>query len=246
MEINSMSHLLSKSDFKIARTCPTKLYYKKLRYPSTKDDDQYLELLAEGGFFVEKVAKLLFPEGQEVPFDQDHNEAARHTLSKEVDYQMDSVTRHAETFSASLTPTLRRIETPINVSCKDCEYRMLEPHTPNGFDECWREMAKTAPHLLDLYHVGEIGGRGTPLANALIKQGKAGLFDIPIELVVNSEGKIGENNKRQLVQIEGTRFGPEWIHPELADILRTFAYHMIRFKIVPCLGFDMAFEDFSR
>ena len=36
---------LTKSDFKVARTCPTKLYYKKLKYPTTQDDDEYLELL---------------------------------------------------------------------------------------------------------------------------------------------------------------------------------------------------------
>lgn len=37
---------LSKSDFKIARTCGTKLYYRKLRYPTTQDDDPYLNFLA--------------------------------------------------------------------------------------------------------------------------------------------------------------------------------------------------------
>jgi hypothetical protein len=44
---------LTKSDFKIARTCPTKLYYKKLRYPSLMDDNPYLEFLADGGYMVE-------------------------------------------------------------------------------------------------------------------------------------------------------------------------------------------------
>src|SRR5579871_1203744 len=65
---------LSKSDFKVARTCGTKLYYKKLRYPSKMDDDPYLEFLADGGYMVETIAKLLFPEGTELEFDS--NEAA--------------------------------------------------------------------------------------------------------------------------------------------------------------------------
>src|SRR5271155_5486557 len=60
---------LSKSDFKVARTCGTKLYFKKLRYPSKLDDDPYLEFLADGGYMVETIAKLLFPEGREVEFD---------------------------------------------------------------------------------------------------------------------------------------------------------------------------------
>jgi hypothetical protein len=59
---------LSKSDFKVARTCGTKLYYRKLRYPSKFDDDPYLEFLADGGYMVETIAKLLFPEGKEIGF----------------------------------------------------------------------------------------------------------------------------------------------------------------------------------
>lgn len=57
---------LTKSDFKVARTCPTKLYYKKLRYPSLMDDDPYLEFLADGGYMVETMAKLLYPDGREI------------------------------------------------------------------------------------------------------------------------------------------------------------------------------------
>jgi hypothetical protein len=57
---------LTKSDFKVARVCPTKLYYKKLRYPSTNDDNPYLEFLADGGYMVEKMAKLLFSNGREL------------------------------------------------------------------------------------------------------------------------------------------------------------------------------------
>ena len=54
---------LSKSDFKIARTCPAKLYYKKLRYPTILDDDPYMALLADGGFMVGKLAQLQYPDG---------------------------------------------------------------------------------------------------------------------------------------------------------------------------------------
>jgi hypothetical protein len=54
---------LSKSDFKIARTCPAKLYYKKLHYPTILDDDPYMASLADGGFMVGKLAQLQYPEG---------------------------------------------------------------------------------------------------------------------------------------------------------------------------------------
>ena len=48
---------LSKSDFKVARSCATKLYYKKLDYLSVRDDDAYLRFLADGGYMIEAIAK---------------------------------------------------------------------------------------------------------------------------------------------------------------------------------------------
>lgn len=58
-----MPPYLSKSDFKVARNCATKLFYKKSHYPTALDEDSYMELLADGGFMVGKFAQLLFPEG---------------------------------------------------------------------------------------------------------------------------------------------------------------------------------------
>lgn len=57
---------LTKNDFIAARSCQTKLYYKKLGYPSLLDDDLYLEFLRDGGYMVEAMAKLLFPDGREL------------------------------------------------------------------------------------------------------------------------------------------------------------------------------------
>ncbi len=54
---------LSKSDFAIGRSCPTKLYYLKNKYPNTIEDDEYLELMAEGGYMIGKMAQLLYPDG---------------------------------------------------------------------------------------------------------------------------------------------------------------------------------------
>lgn len=60
-----MAHL-SKSDFKVAHTCPTKLWYKKKGYPTSTDQNEYMKMLADGGFMFGKLAMLLFPEGIEV------------------------------------------------------------------------------------------------------------------------------------------------------------------------------------
>jgi hypothetical protein len=58
-----MKPYLSKSDFKVASSCATKLFYKKNRYPTTLDDDPFMELLADGGFMVGKFAQLQEPDG---------------------------------------------------------------------------------------------------------------------------------------------------------------------------------------
>ena len=57
--------LLSKSRFKIGIECPNKLYYTfhKEDYPSTKQEDTFLQALAQGGFQVEELARLHYPEG---------------------------------------------------------------------------------------------------------------------------------------------------------------------------------------
>ena len=57
---------LSKSDFKVAQTCATKLYYKKNKYSSLNEENDYLNLLADGGFMIGKLAQLLYPEGYEI------------------------------------------------------------------------------------------------------------------------------------------------------------------------------------
>lgn len=57
-----MPHL-SKSDFKVAMDCATKLYYKKNRYPSLMQNNEYLEMLADGGYMIGKMAQLLYDGG---------------------------------------------------------------------------------------------------------------------------------------------------------------------------------------
>ncbi len=73
-------HTLSKSDFKLARSCPTKLYYRELGYPDNVADDDYLQMLAEGGYMVEVLAKQQFPEGISLDYGGDPRDAAARTM----------------------------------------------------------------------------------------------------------------------------------------------------------------------
>lgn len=54
---------LTKSDYKVARDCITKLYYSKNNYPNNLEDNEYMDFLSEGGYVVGKMAQLLFSGG---------------------------------------------------------------------------------------------------------------------------------------------------------------------------------------
>lgn len=55
---------LTKSKFKLAYECPTKLYYiDKPQYANQQAEDSFLKALAEGGYQVEALARCYFPEG---------------------------------------------------------------------------------------------------------------------------------------------------------------------------------------
>lgn len=57
--------VLSKSRFKLGLECPNKLFFTgKKSYANNKDDDSFMEALAEGGFQVEELARMSFPEGE--------------------------------------------------------------------------------------------------------------------------------------------------------------------------------------
>ena len=59
---------LTKSRFQTALECPTKLFYvrKSDEYPSTKEDNDFLMALAEGGFQVGALAKCYHPDGIDI------------------------------------------------------------------------------------------------------------------------------------------------------------------------------------
>ena len=57
---------LSKSDFQLASSCPKKLVYKKNGYPTANDTNEFMEMLAKGGYIVGEMATLLFPTGIEI------------------------------------------------------------------------------------------------------------------------------------------------------------------------------------
>jgi len=79
---------LTKSRFKLALDCPTKLYYtRKAEYENNADVNTFLEQLAQGGFQVEELARMEHPGGIVLLGDDyDYNKLAEETknlLSRE-------------------------------------------------------------------------------------------------------------------------------------------------------------------
>lgn len=70
--------LLTKSKFKKALTCPTKLFYAHHAYPDSGKIDPFLQALAEGGIQVGELAKRHFAGGLEI-FEENPNDAAEIT-----------------------------------------------------------------------------------------------------------------------------------------------------------------------
>ncbi|HYN82782.1 MAG TPA: DUF2779 domain-containing protein [Gemmatimonadaceae bacterium] len=54
------SRTLSKSDFKLARSCRAKLFFRENGYPDSRESNPYLSLLAQGGYMVEALAKAKY------------------------------------------------------------------------------------------------------------------------------------------------------------------------------------------
>ena len=75
-----MPRYLTKSRFKLAVECPTKLFYsgKEKLYRNIKNEDSFLQALADGGFQVGKLAQLLWPSGYEIT-SKNHEEAEQET-----------------------------------------------------------------------------------------------------------------------------------------------------------------------
>lgn len=70
---------LTKSLFKIAEECPRKLYYTKHKeFASLRENDDFLQALAEGGYQVGELAKHYFPGGHNITA-AGHDEAVERT-----------------------------------------------------------------------------------------------------------------------------------------------------------------------
>jgi hypothetical protein len=74
------SRTLSKSDFKLARSCDAKLFFREHQFPDNRAGNPYLALLAEGGYMVEALAKAKYPTGIRPEYNPDPRAACVRTI----------------------------------------------------------------------------------------------------------------------------------------------------------------------
>jgi hypothetical protein len=77
---------LTKSDLKTARSCSTKLYYKKLGYPTVDRVDAYTRILGDGNFIISKIGHLLYPEGIYISANLNSDESIANAAQETISY----------------------------------------------------------------------------------------------------------------------------------------------------------------
>lgn len=99
----SKPRYLTKSRFKLATECPTKLFYtgKPDIYPDMKQGDEFLQALADGGFQVGELAKVMFPGGIEITArsHEDQVEETARLLQRDEVILFEAAIRHGDLFA---------------------------------------------------------------------------------------------------------------------------------------------------
>ena len=93
-------------------------------------------------------------------------------------------------FISVLNNGITQSDYSISKSCKGCEFK-TENNSPNGYMECWGDLANSDPNIFDLYYGGTIKNEQKEFyLNELIEKGKTSLYDIDIEVLKNKKGKV--------------------------------------------------------
>lgn len=148
-------------------------------------------------------------------------------VDREVELVYDDVCNATATLLPFIADGPRKSYPILGYKCRDCEYRLSNTGLRSGFNECWGKLADVSPSILELYQLGRVKAPNKELlADSMIREGKASLFDVPLSALTTSYGA------RQRVQIENTAAGTEWRSPGFKGPLEALAYplHFIDFE----------------
>lgn len=145
---------LTKSLFKTGFECPAKLRYAKdPTYGNNQEDNEFLQALAEGGFQVGELAKLIFPGGEEIR-ETDHAKALMQTkalLTQPSATLFEAALSHANYFIR--VDVLRKHDHVIDII--EVKSKSYEPNPDGSFNDSFFKSksgfaSKTLPYLLDV------------------------------------------------------------------------------------------------
>jgi hypothetical protein len=154
-------------------------------------------------------------------------------VSEEVEMLREEVAAESVRFEALLDARLSDHVVERGSKCSNCEFHHDDSAERSGFADCWGDLAHVRPHVLELHSIGTVKAHdGTPIVESLLGQGKASLFDIPLDCLTKANGEIGPQASRQRRQIEHARTGEIFIGPDLAAKLANVVYplHFIDFE----------------
>lgn len=166
---------------------------------------------------------------------------ARCEVAQETNLLMKQVIHRAEALASMLDDKGHIQQPTASISelykvCRKCEYRFPEgkQKEPNGFAECWGDLASASPHILNLYEVTRIGGKNIedPVP-VLLSQRKASLLDLRIDQL----GIPGKRFDRRLIQWKhstsiGNEYLPDTLRRELNGYAKTpgYPFHFVDFE----------------
>lgn len=157
--------LLTKSRFKLACECVSKLYYTdKDEYGDTKDDNSFLKSLSEGGFQVGELAKLYFEKGHEVEtLDYDQAVAETEKLLKQENVVIYEAAFRFETLFVRVD-ILKK--TGSNVQLIEAKAKSIDIEESSFYKKRTHELdSKWAPYLLDVAFQTHVASKSHPELN---------------------------------------------------------------------------------
>ncbi len=172
-------------------------------------------------------------------FTGDANDVAKLDVLTTVDASDDvaslrvEVDAEAARFETLIDKPFGSYVTTLGTKCTECEFRVDSSADRSGFAECWGAMATVTPHILELQSIGKVqDANGAPIIESLTREGKASLFDIPMDRLRKKDGSVGPQAERQIRQITHAKSGAEWIDDTLKDSLASLRYpmHFIDFE----------------
>jgi hypothetical protein len=131
---NSKKRYLTKSRYKLALECPVKLFYTgKKEYANVKVEDPFLEALAQGGFQVEELARMEYPEGVLVAGEHFDYDGAIATTNELLQQENVVIFEAAFAFENLFIRTDILIKNGNNIELIEVKAKSFNPNDPNTF-----------------------------------------------------------------------------------------------------------------